>query len=289
MQYHDSISKFLFEKLPVRGELVHLDASWQAALERVVYPEAVRSLLGEAMAATALLAATLKFDGALTLQVQGDGPMHLLVVQCTSERQLRGLARWHGTVTAGGLAALAGEGRLAITIEQEGKPERYQGIVPLAGATLAHAIEGYFERSEQLPTRLWLAADARRAAGLLLQALPEERNADAWQHVTVLADTVTPAELLELAPRQLLHRLYHEDDLRLFEPSPVMFRCSCTRERVAGMLRGLGQGEVAAIVQEEGGVKVECQFCGKTYEFDRVDAEGLFAADVPAPGSRATH
>jgi molecular chaperone Hsp33 len=283
----DALTKFLFESLPVRGEVVHLDATWAAALERVDYPPAVRDLLGQAFAATALLASTLKFDGALTLQVTGAGPVHLLVVQCDSERHLRGLARWSDETAGLGFAALVGAGadeggKMVITVEQrlpEGRGERYQGIVELSGGSLATALEGYFERSEQLPTRLWLAADGDAAAGFLLQVMPtREADADAWQHATVLAETLTPAELLGLEPSRLLHRLYHEEDVRLLEPQPVVFRCSCSRERIVEMLRGLGQDETMSIVAEHGQVEVHCEFCGRGYRFDPVDARALFAA-----------
>jgi molecular chaperone Hsp33 len=288
----DSLTKFLFEALPVRGEVVHLDATWTAALERVAYPPEVRDLLGQAFAATALLASTLKFDGALTLQVTGDGPVHLLVVQCDSERHLRGLARWTGATAGLGFGALigadAGGGRMVITVEQA-SGERYQGIVELAGGSLAAALEGYFERSEQLPTRLWLAADAAAAAGFLLQVMPaREADAHAWEHATVLADTLTPAELLGLEPSQLLHRLYHEEDVRLLEPQPVVFRCSCSRERIVEMLRGLGQDETMSIVAEHGEVEVHCEFCGRGYRFDPVDARALFAA-APAASVPSKH
>lgn len=288
----DSLTKFLFETLPVRGEVVHLDATWAAALERVAYPPEVRELLGQAFAATALLASTLKFEGSLTLQVTGQGPVHLLVVQCDSERHLRGLARWSGEVAGLPFAELLGAGRdggkMVITVEQA-SGERYQGIVELAGDSLAAALEGYFERSEQLPTRLWLAADARAAAGFLLQVMPA-RDADphAWEHATVLAGTLQPAELLGLEPRQLLHRLYHEDDVRLHEPQPVTFRCSCSRERIVEMLRGLGQDETMSIVAEQGQVEVSCEFCGREYRFDPVDARALFTA-APAAAAASKH
>jgi len=280
LSHRDSLTKFLLDAKPVRGELVQLDASWHAALERIDYPPPVRDLLGEAFAAAALLGSTLKFEGALTLQVTGDGPVHLLVVQCDSERHLRGLARWTGEVAGRGFAGLLGGGRMVITVEQpavDGKGERYQGIVELSGDSLAAALEGYFARSEQLPTRLYLAADAGRAAGLLLQTIPmRTADPDAWQHATLLADTLTAVELLALEPRELLHRLYHEDDLRLLETLPVAFRCSCTRDRIVEMLRGLGEDETMSIVAEHGEVEVNCEFCGRTYRFDPVDARALF-------------
>jgi molecular chaperone Hsp33 len=287
---HDSLHRFLFEHLPVRGQFVHLDASWQAVLERIDYPEPVRDLLGQAMAASVLMASTLKFEGGLTLQIQGEGPVHLLVVHCTSKMQLRGLARWHGDLGDGGLQELVGSGRMAITIEQTGKQERYQGIVPLEGDSFATCLEGYFTRSEQLPTRLWLAADGSAASGLLLQTVPgTEDDGDAFEHASILADTLRDEELQELSVEDILHRLYHEDDVRLFESTPVAFRCSCSRERIQGVLRGMGEEDVRSLVRERGTIDVDCEFCGRHYAFDPVDVEQLFAEDVDAPSPHTLH
>ena len=290
MSEHDTLRRFIFDKLPVQGRHVHLDATWRAALERQDYPAPVRALLGEAMAAAALLSATLKFDGSITLQIQGTGPVHLLVVQCTSGLSLRGLAHWNGEVPALGFRELVGDGRLAMTIEQNNKSERYQSIVPLEGATLAASLEGYFERSEQLATRLWLTAGDGCAAGMLLQMLPDKQgDADAWQHVTILSDTLKQQELSDLAAQEILHRLYNEDDVRLFDGAPVAFRCRCSRERIEGTLRGLGQAEVKSILTEQGKVDVSCEFCGKRYSFDAVDVDALFSDPYHLPAGAARH
>jgi molecular chaperone Hsp33 len=289
MSEHDTLRRFIFDKLPVQGRHVHLDATWRAALERQDYPAPVRALLGEAMAAAALLSATLKFDGSITLQIQGTGPVNLLVVQCTSGLNLRGLAHWNGTVEVSGFRELVGDGRLAMTIEQNNKTERYQSVVPLEGATLAASLEGYFERSEQLATRLWLTAGDGCAAGMLLQMLPDKGDSDAWQHVTVLSDTLKQTELSELPAQEILHRLYNEDDVRLFDGTPVAFRCRCSRERIEGTLRGLGQVEVQSILTELGKVDVDCEFCGKHYGFDAVDVESLFREPFPLFGGSARH
>jgi molecular chaperone Hsp33 len=289
MTEHDTLRRFMFDKLPVQGRLVHLDATWRAALERQDYPPEVRALLGEAMVAAALLSATLKFDGNITLQIQGGGLVHLLVVQCTSGLNLRGLARWHGEVTGREFHELIGDGRLVVTIEQTQKSERYQGIVPLEGDSLSASLEGYFKRSEQLATRLWLTADAQCAAGMLLQVMPDrERDADAWDHVTLLGDTVKNQELTGLSAQELLHRLYNEDDVRLFEAAPVAFRCQCSRQRIEGTLRGLGAEELHAILNEQGRVHVDCEFCARSYDFDAVDVEALFTGAVSL-GSELRH
>jgi len=282
----DSLHRFLFEHTHVRGQLVHLDASWRAILERHDYPPVVRRTLGEAMAAAVLLGATIKFKGSLILQIQGEGPISLLVVQVTSERTLRGMAEWHGDVPPGPLHRLVRNGRLVITIQPEGAGERYQGIVDLGEGGVAEALEGYFARSEQLPTRLWLAAGESSAAGLLLQRLPAESppetgaEGETWSRVVQLGATITAEELLELPFREVIRRLYHEEDVRIFEPEPVSFRCSCSRERIEETLRGLGIDEVRDIIREQGRVEVTCSFCNQRYEFDPVDAEQIFAAMV---------
>ncbi len=277
----DTLHRFLFEHTNVRGELVHLDASWQAALERKDYPAPVRDLLGQAFAVASLLAATVKFKGSLTLQLQGDGPVTLVLVQATAQRSLRGLAHWEGEVKAGSLKEMTGNGRLAITIDPGEGGERYQGIVALDQDDLAACLEGYFTHSEQLATRLWLVANEEAAAGMLLQQLPKEtEDEDAWYRDVHLGETITEEELLQLPALEILRRLYHEEDVRLFDGDPISFRCSCSRERIESVLRGLGAREMQDILEEQGKVSVDCEFCNQHYEFDAVDIEGLFAASV---------
>ncbi|HYW91716.1 MAG TPA: Hsp33 family molecular chaperone HslO [Gammaproteobacteria bacterium] len=284
----DSLHRFLFEHFPVRGELVRLNATWRSVLERCDYPPPVRALLGEAMSAAALLSATIKFQGQLTLQIQGQGAVNLLVVQCNHNFNLRGLAHWHGPVQERG--NLIGTARLVITIEQSESGERYQGIVEVDGDDIGAALETYFRQSEQLPTRLWLSSDERCAAGMLVQRLPgESADADAWNRVVTLAGTVRGEELRMLAPRRLLRRLFHEEELRLFEPRPVSFRCGCSRERIERVIVGMGQQEAESILADEGSIRVACEFCNKRYEFDRVDVEQLFSGATQAPPSSTRH
>jgi molecular chaperone Hsp33 len=296
----DTLRRFIFERFPVRGYLVHLDASWRALIEHHAYPEVVRDTLGEAVAATMLLSATLKYEGLLTLQVQGPGPMHLLVVQATHRHAMRGVARYRGETPERGLEALTGGGQVTVTVENEDHSNRYQGIVPVSGARLADCFEGYFARSEQLPTRLWLVATGQRVAGLLLQRLPSGASASAeelehfasegdedWSRVRQLASTVTPAELAELDAGALLRRLFHEEDVRVFEPSPVYFQCTCSRERVSGILRSLGAAEVHGILAERGNVEVRCEFCNRAYAYDAVDVASLFAEGESVASPRA--
>ena len=282
----DCLHRFIFEHTDVRGELVHLDASWRAVLEHRDYPPPVRDLLGQALVAAMLLSATIKINGSLHLQLQGDGPLNLLLVEISAQRTLRGLARWDGEVPAGSLQQQVGKARLTLTIDPGQGGERYQGLVEVSGDSLAATLEDYFIRSEQLETRLWLAADATRACGMLLQRLPGKNVDDEdWQRDVFLGETISETELLQLPTHELLHRLFHEEDVRLFEAEPVSFRCTCCRERIETVLRGLGYDEVQDILEEQGRVSVNCEFCGHCYEFDNVDVESLFAAagqpDVP--------
>jgi molecular chaperone Hsp33 len=281
----DSLHRFVFEDAGIRGNLVHLDASWRAVLDTHPYPQSVREPLGEALALVSLLAATVKLTGSLILQVQAAGPIRTLVAQATSARTLRGVARWAGEVPLdGGLRGRFGEGRLVLTIER-GTGEPYQGIVPLVGANLAEAVERYFNDSEQLPTRLWVSALGERAAGLLLQRLPVKgpsgaeiaEESDDWRRVSLLADTLSRDELEGLACEDLLRRLFHEDRIRLFDSEPLAFRCGCSRTRIEDMLRTLGETETMSIVAEQGAVEVTCEFCNRRYRLDAVDAGQLFA------------
>ena len=292
MTMNDTLQRFLFEHAPIRGELAHLDATWRAVLERHEYPPALRKVLGELMAAGALLAATLKFEGAIILQLQGSGPVKLIVVESTSEQTLRATAKWSGELGEdAGFADLLGDGRFVITLVPGDGKQSYQGVVAIDPAGVAASLEHYMQRSEQLDTRLWLAAGDERAAGLLLQKLParEDPDGDSWNRATHLAQTVTSGELLELPAQKLLRRLYHQEDIRLFEPRPVSFRCSCSAERVGAMLRMLGYAEVRSILEERDTVEVTCEFCNRAYEYDSVDAEQLFASAHAAEAGPTRH
>jgi molecular chaperone Hsp33 len=301
MHDRDSLRRFMFEHFPIRGQLVHLDAAWRALIEHREYPAAIRDTLGQAAAAALLLASTIKFNGVLSLQLQGDGPVHLMLVQCTDGLGVRGLARYREAGAAQvEFDALFGQGNLTVTLETESAAQRYQGIVPITGSRLADALQLYFENSEQLPTRLWLHADANGASGMLLQRLPTEGATaqagevqadveDAWRRVQLIGDTLTPEELRTLADQEILHRLFNEDDVRLYESSPVYFRCRCSRERVAGMLQGLGEQEIRSVIAERGEVEVRCDFCNRAYTFDPVDVAQLFNAGVPADSGSSLH
>ena len=294
----DLLHRFLFESLPVRGHLVRLDASWRAATEHHEYPAAVADALGEAMAASVLMAGALKFEGRLSLQFEGPGPVRLMLAQCTHRHAIRGVAR-HDEIPPGlpREEGLFGSGQLAVTIEQEESGDRYQGVVPLVAARLSDCLEQYFERSEQLPSRMMLAATQDRAAGLLLQRVAVHAGSagalgdadDAWRRIGLLAATVSTRELLDTPCRELLRKLFREDDIRLFEGTPVFFQCSCSRERVAGILQALGAGEVGELLRERGDVEVRCEFCNRAWRFDAVDVAGLFSSGAAQPRPPGLH
>ncbi len=316
------LTKFIFEGLPVRGMLVRLTDSWREVLRRRGaagdYPQPVRELLGEMTAAGVLMQANIKFNGALVMQIHGDGPVKLAVAEVQSDLAFRATAKIVGEVAPGAqletLVNVRGKGRCAITLDpRERLPGRqpYQGVVPLHGdrreplQRVQQVLEHYMLQSEQLDTRLVLAANDELAAGLLVQRLPVQgegnlegaasrRNEDdiglseAFNRIALLAATLTREELLALPAERVLHRLFWEESLRVFEPLSPRFACTCSRERVGGMLRGLGREEVDSIVAERGDVEIGCEFCGVQYHFDAVDVGELFTPGVQQPpGSRA--
>lgn len=289
----DVLHRFLLERAGVRGALVRLGPAWREVAGRVDYPAALRELLGQALAASALLSAHIKLDGELSVQLKSAGALSLLFAECSDQGRLRGLARWQGELPEPLALDALPRAVLAITIGNVERGTRYQGLVELAASDLGGVLENYFQQSEQLPARLLLAVDGEHAVGLIVQKLPEEGghaaadvDADAWNRVLHLTGTLGAQELLATAPETLLYRLYHEESVRLFSPRPLAFGCSCSRERVAAMLRSLGRAEVeSALDDHDGTIEVNCEFCAQRYHFDRVDAEHLLraAAAPPAP------
>ena len=268
----DSLRRFLFEHLPLRGEIVRLDRVWLNVIERHDYPQILRDMMGELCAAAVLLAATLKLKGSLVLQIHGKGAVKLLVVECSGDLELRATSKWEGELTHGSLQDLVGDGRFVITLDPKDGNQVYQGIVALEGDSIAEILQNYMIRSEQLETRLWLAADE-----------------DVWGRASQIADTLKPEELLTLPAGELVHRLYHEEDIRLFEAQPVAFRCTCSRDNVAQMLRMLGRAEVDSILEERGDIEVHCEFCNERYVFDRVDADAAFADIMAMAVGKTVH
>jgi molecular chaperone Hsp33 len=295
----DHVRRFIFEDCPVRGHWVHVEGAWRELRAHSHYPPAVNELLGQAVAAAVLLAATLKFRGTLTFQLQGNGAVSLLVAQCTHDFRLRAVARCDEAALASLAAAgppsalfrqLAGtEGRITVTVEADDRSTRYQGVVPLAGESLAQSLEAYFASSEQLPTRVRLAADEARAAGVLVQRLPgasaeTDDTGAAWQDAEDGMERVNPKQLLSVAAEEVLAGAFTGRDLRLFRGAPVRFECRCNPARVAGVLRALGAEEMRDLLREQGAVTVTCEFCHRPYRFDSIDIEALFA-DAPGPGA----
>jgi len=302
----NQLNKYLFTDQLTRVQTVELTTAWQKALEHNQYPQAVRILLGELTAAAVLLAANLKMQGSLILQAQGDGPVRLLVVECTSELQIRATVSLDEEADPdlqGGLQSLLnaqGTGRLVTILDPKDKKafKPYQGIVPLEGETVTEVLENYMQHSEQLDTRLCLAANDERAAGMLLQRLPAQgqqptaacdNTEDSWARNAPIFATLQAQELLNLSSAELIKRLFWQEDLIQLPTQPVQWHCPCTRQRVAKMLEMLGQDEVQSILQEQGNVEVACQFCGQPYVFDVVDCAQLFQPGSADAASRHLH
>jgi molecular chaperone Hsp33 len=290
----DVLHRFLLERAGVRGALVRLGPAWREVATRAEYPLPLRSLLGEALAASALLNGNIKLDGALSLELKSSGALRLLFAECNDQGHLRGLARWNEPLPAPLALDALSDAIMAITIGNVDRGQRYQGLVELRHAGLADSLEDYFVKSEQLPARIVLAADGEHAVGLMLQKMPGEggidavHDEDAWNRVLQLTATLGVEELLGVAPEQLLYRLYHEESVRLFEPRPLAFGCSCSRERVTAMLRSLGREEVeAALLARDNEIEVICEFCAQRYHFDRIDAEHLLSESA-APAAPDT-
>jgi molecular chaperone Hsp33 len=280
----DQSRRFLFEEADIRGETVHLDSAYREVLAIHQYSPGVARLLGELMAAAVLLSTNLKFEGKFILQAQSEGQIPLLMVECDHNLQVRGIARGAEQATSTSNSQLLCNGNLAITVEPT-NGQRYQGIVALQEGSLANNLDAYFEQSEQLKSRIWLAADGQRAAGLLLQQLPGQitdgktLRLQQWEKVSTLASTIQDAELLELESESLLHRLYHEDPVRLFAPKGVKFRCSCSRERTGNALTSLNPAELEELLAELGRITMDCEFCNAQYHFYRQDLEAILGGE----------
>lgn len=281
----DRLTRFLLEQAGLRGVHVRLDDTWAQIRSRADYPDDVAELLGESVAAAALFTGHAKVDGRLSIQLRGSGAIRTLFAECTGAGTLRGIAKLaDGELAAThALSDLGTDALLAITIENPAahgqEPARYQGLVGLDADTLSAAFEGYFRQSEQLPTRLLLAAGEDRVAGLMLQKLPGDAgDLDGWERANALFDTLGAAELLETPAEIVLHRLFHEDGVRLLGEKPLRFACSCSRERVSAMLESLGEEEAMAAVTDNAGVaEIRCEFCGETYRYSGAEIAALFA------------
>lgn len=308
----DTLQKFIFENAAVRGELIDISATWREVQARQHYPAPVRKLLGEMVAAAALLSANLKFNGSIIMQIHGDGPVRLLVVECDAELRLRATAKLAPDAVIADDASLTellhahGKGRFIITLDPADKlpgQQPYQGIVPLDGGDVATVIENYMLRSEQLDTKLWLAADEHSSRGLLLQKLPlhggtaeaapitADEALETWNRAVILGSTLKQEELLNTTIDVLMQRLFWEETIRVFDPVHPQFHCSCSREKVGNMLQMLGRAEIESVLAEQGQVAINCDFCGQHYAYDAVDCAQLFITpgETLLPASEAKH
>ena len=277
----DLLHRYLFDKLDVRGELVQIEHAYNEMIANHNYPEPVKALLGELLVATCLLTATLKFEGEIAVQLQGDGPVKYAVINGDDKQNMRGIARMQSEVSGTTVKELVGKGYMVITITPT-KGERYQGIVPLEHDTLSKCIESYFEQSEQLKTRLWFATDTTegkaKACGLFLQVLPvdKQKSINDFTHLEALSDTIKREELLELDANTVLTRLYHEDNPRVFDPQAIIFKCGCSREKTITALVNVGQQALLDDVAENGAVNISCHYWLKEYVFDEQDIKNIF-------------
>lgn len=297
-QDHDCLHRFFFEDANVRGVIVQLRDTWQQITHRDDYPTEVRQWLAQVAAATALFAGDVKVDGSVSVHLKSASALKLVFAECSSEGQMRGVARWE---TGTPIPAVPDDlsdaaGILALTVMRENGEPKWQGLVPLEGNSLAAAFESYFNRSEQLPTSLFFAFDGKSCAGLLLQEVPSEggiareRDAAMYEYARTMAATIASDELLNLSPREILRRLFHEETLRLLEPQSIRFQCRCSRDRAIGILRSIGPDETAAALAESGDhVTVTCEFCNGQYRFDAIDVQQMFTASEQKSSASTRH
>ncbi len=275
----NEVQNFLFEGLGIRGSIVRLEETWRQVLAQHRYPDSLRQLLGESLAATVLLTTGLKGTPKVSLQLQGEGPVKLLLIQCSGELKVRGMAQWRDAAEG---EPLLGEGRLTVNLDTGEDGHCFQGIVPLVSDRLDACLEGYFRQSEQLPTRLMLTGTQQRVAGLLLQALPNNDRADhTFNTATALAATVSPSELSELPADRLLATLFDNYTIRLFKPRRVTHDCRCTPSHLAGVVRLLGADELESLIEETGEVELTCEFCNRAFRYDAADVEAILDGATP--------
>ncbi|ARU92377.1 Hsp33 family molecular chaperone HslO [Tatumella citrea] len=276
MSVQDQLHRFLFNNVAVRGELVNVSQTLQDIVKDHDYPQPVQELLAELLVATSLMTATLKFEGDITVQLQGDGPLSMAVINGNNHQQLRGVARVRGDIAPSStLKQMVGNGYLIITITPE-KGERYQGVVGLEGDTVSACLEDYFMRSEQLPTRIIIRQNEQGAGGILLQVLPaQDTDANDFEHLATLTDTVKAEELVSLAATDVLWRLYHQEEVTVFDPVNVVFKCTCSRQRCGEVLKTVASDEIDQILAEDGQIDMHCDYCGAHYIYDAVDVANI--------------
>jgi len=291
----DTLQRFVFEKAPVRGEYIHLEESFQAIMNQHSYPEPIRKLLGEALCVAGLLCAIIKFNGRLTVQFQGKGSLKLLLAQCDNHFHIRGLAKWEGNMSYTDLMESFNQGVLVIMLDS-GPSNRYQGIVSWRGNSLAESIEGYFQNSEQLDTKIWLNVNGKSASGYLLQVIPNPSKGieneiihPHWERITKLTSNMQANELLEHDYQGLLNYLYPDEEIRIFPAVDVQFKCTCSRKRGEDAIAILGREEAEAELKEKQTIVVTCDFCNQEYIFDRIDVMKIFASKDNPPSHTQLH
>ena len=282
----DQIQRFLFKQSAIRGELVGLKQTYLDILGQHSYPAMVQRLLGEFCVASVLLSGTLKFEGSMTLQFRGSGPLNVLMAECSDKFDIRAIARWDQSAKEEGIndEDILENGILTITIDPR-RGERYQGIVNFEGGALRDALETYFRQPEQIRTGIWLSSDNQGAAGMILQALPEddsgrsmENSPQHWEHLLTLAQTTTEEELRNLSNEELLYRLFHQENVTLYDAKEIKFSCSCSWERSSNALLSLGREDTLVLLHErDGNIVIDCEFCGKRYNYDQQKVEKLFS------------
>lgn len=279
MKQTDSLQRFIFEHANIRGEIVHLDQTYQTLMSQRNYPPMVKHLLGEAVVSCLLMASSIKFEGSLNLQFQGDARLPLLLVQCDHDLNVRAYAKYTEDLEIKEYASAFLKGQMALLINQHNQTQVYQSVVPIESTSMADNLMAYFAQSEQIATKVWLAVNEDSAAGMLLQLMPGQESLQReqfWEYAVHLGQTVKEEELLTLPNETLLHRLYHETELRLFEPRNTRFKCRCNRERMQQVIVSLGETEALDIVKEQGQVEINCDFCNQNYRFDAIDVALLF-------------
>lgn len=279
MNEQDTIQRFIFEHANIRGEIVHVNQTYQAIINQRDYPPMIKHLLGEAIVSCLLLTSSIKFEGSLNLQFQGDSRLSLLLVQCDHELNIRAFAKYTEALEIADYASAFLEGRMVLTLNQYNQTQNYQSMVPIESTSMSDNLMTYFAQSEQIATRVWLAVDEDKAAGMLLQLMPGQdslQREQFWEYAVQLGQTVSESELLNLDNQDLLYRLYHETEVRLFEPRLTHFKCRCTPERMKQAITLLGEEDATQLLQEQEMIQINCDFCNQKYQFDAIDVALLF-------------
>lgn len=281
---NNSIQRFLFKELNIRGQVIQLNEAWQSMIQDRHYPDPIRQLLGKLTAFSVIMANGMKHTGKITLQVQGSGPITLLVVEVTHDLKIRGVAKTNETIQEqASLDELLGDGQILVTLENIQTNHHFQSYVDRSGDNIEAAFENFLSQSEQLPSKIWLAASDEALGGVLIQKMPEsdELDADGWDRIHSLTTTVTDEELAQLDSETLLHRLFHEETVELFEPQTIHYECPEDKERVTDMLKSLGEEEVRRILEEQGEIVIHNEMCNFHMRFNQEDVDALFAEDKP--------